>query len=198
MIKPICRKIERYFVPYIEGTLEVQKKEMFITHLGRCITCRQKLKSAAEMDALLHGVFTRPKEFPSWLWELVDKYSPSPSTSKIHIVNLVNRIRDSLKEDLTILPQEALGLATRGEGKREDLEGEIAVADDKIVGFILDKSGKRVVGASVELCRKKKKIATATTNHQGRFLFENLVPGDYTVVFAEVREQVRVISGKEG
>jgi transcriptional regulator with XRE-family HTH domain len=74
---------------------------------------------------------------------------------------------------------------------------DVAIEENRIVGFLIDVTGQRISGVRVELFQDGEKIDAAETNSSGRFMFDFLTPGDYQIRAEDKLLQVR-ISFQEG
>ncbi|MFH1516081.1 MAG: helix-turn-helix domain-containing protein [bacterium] len=71
-------------------------------------------------------------------------------------------------------------------GMRSDVGTKemVEVKDTKIEGFLIDQLGKRKPFVAVHLIKNGEKVDATVTSRDGRFVFNDVVPGEY-VVFSE-------------
>ena len=108
----------------------------------------------------------------------IDEVFPGTETG------LLSVFKEKAKEailGICIINGEKLVPGLRGDGPNTEV---VEVKDSKIEGFLIDKLGKRKSFVPVHLIKDGEKVESTVTGRQGRFVFKNLVPGEY-VVFSE-------------
>ena len=61
-----CRKIKKWMVDYLEGTLSEEKKFLFEEHLAKCSRCAQEVEALVKTQKLVR--LKARKEMPEGFW----------------------------------------------------------------------------------------------------------------------------------
>ncbi|KKK93560.1 hypothetical protein LCGC14_2691650 [marine sediment metagenome] len=92
-----CRKVKRWMIDYLEGTLSEKKKVLFDKHLSKCSQCAQEVEALVKTQKLMR--LKARKEMPEGFWTH-------------YLSKLKKRLEEKLPQKLAWRPAPALALFT--------------------------------------------------------------------------------------